>query len=70
MLHSLPIEVKELLSPILEYGLREHLFKVLTVKELLWGYQDELLNILSKFVTIPGMPNGEFGFLVDVGCFT
>ncbi|XP_071800107.1 scavenger receptor class B member 1-like [Asterias amurensis] len=64
LLDTLPIAVREILSPIFKYGLSERLFKKLTVEELLWGYPDELLKIVSKFVTIPGMPNGEFGFLV------
>ena len=66
LLDTLPIAVREILSPIFKYGLSERLFKKLTVEELLWGYPDELLKIVSKFVTIPGMPNGEFGFLVGV----
>ncbi|XP_038072676.1 scavenger receptor class B member 1-like [Patiria miniata] len=64
LLDWLPYDIKIALSLVLD-EMHEHLFKELTVKELLWGYEDEVLKILSKFIKIPGMPNGEFGFLVD-----
>ncbi|XP_022086017.1 scavenger receptor class B member 1-like [Acanthaster planci] len=64
MLDWLPKEAKEALSLLLD-GMHEHLFKTLTVRELLWGYEDEVLKIASRFFTIPGMPGGKFGFLVD-----
>ena len=65
MLDFLPQEAKKALSLLLA-GMHERLFIKLTVEELLWGYEDEVLKIISKFVTIPGMPDGKFGFLVDV----
>lgn len=65
MMENLPNFVKLLLSGALA-GLKQEAFMNRTVREILWGYEDPLLDTINAIV--PGLIpfKGKFGLFVEV----
>ena len=59
------ILIREGLSGVLDY-LKESMFRKLTVGELLWGYEEPLFKLISKFYPMPGGVTDKFGFMLGV----
>jgi len=65
MMENLPNFVKLLLSGALA-GLKQEAFMNRTVKEIMWGYEDPLIEAIN--VIVPGLIpfKGKFGILLQV----
>lgn len=65
MMDKLPVPMKYLVSAALA-GLKQEAFMNRTVGEIMWGYDDPLIDTLNKYV--PGLIpfKGKFGLFVEV----
>lgn len=65
MMENLPNFVKFLLSGALA-GMKQEAFMNRTVREIMWGYEDPLIDTINKLV--PGLIpfKGKFGLFVEV----
>lgn len=65
MLENLPNFMKVVLSAALG-GLKQQAFMNRTVGEIMWGYEDPLINVLNSFVPNLIPFKGKFGLFTDV----
>ncbi|XP_071481249.1 scavenger receptor class B member 1-like [Diadema antillarum] len=62
--------VVQSLANALMNRLGERLAVNLTVRELLWGYDEPLFELIQDIIPIPGFDQGKFGFLIGFNATT